>query len=113
LLFRARKYVRLSNKHDLESIEPMFLPDATYVSAAVGRHEGRDAIMSMMRGFFIEHPDVVWEVEEFRTIDSGVEFDFVMRMGGTENPGVERLIFDNHGIIRHVEVAPPPPPGPA
>lgn len=108
MLFRARKYVRLSNKHDLASIEPMFRPDATYASANVGRHEGRERIVSMMREFFSQNPDVHWEVEEFRPIDGGVEFDFVMTASGREKPGVERVLFDNHGLIRHVEVAPPP-----
>ena len=102
---RARRYVELSNAHDADAIEPMIAADATYRSAGVGVHDGREAIMAMMRSFFADNPGIRWEVDEYRAIDGGgVEFDFTAHVGGAERPGTERIYFDAAGLIRRVEV---------
>ncbi len=105
---RARRYVELSNAHDLDAIETMFQQDATYQSANVGEHEGREAILVMMRAFFAHNPDIRWDVHEYRSLDDGgVEFDFTARAGGTARRGTERVYFDDAGLIRRVEVRAP------
>ena len=102
---RARRYVELSNAHDLDAIEAMFHEDATYQSANVGEHEGREAILVMMRAFFAHNPNIRWDVDAYREIDDGgVEFDFTARAGGGERRGTERIYFDDAGRIRRVEV---------
>ncbi|MDX1512923.1 MAG: nuclear transport factor 2 family protein [Gammaproteobacteria bacterium] len=107
----ARKYVESSNAHDLEAIEKMFLENASYESAYVGRFEGWESIAVMMREFFERLPDVEWQVDGINDVEVNVvEFPFVMR--GTdsrsgervERRGVERIHFTDAGRICHVEV---------
>ena len=102
---RARRYVEMSNAHDLDAIEAMFQESATYQSANIGEHEGREAILVMMRAFLAHNTDIRWDVHEYRSLDDGgVEFDFTARAGGGERRGTERVYFDDAGLIRRVEV---------
>ena len=106
LLKRAQAYVAASNAHDIAAIESMIAADCVYVSSGVGSHDGADAIIAMMRGFFDAVPDVSWQASRYRPIaGSGVEFDFVISMNGKSSTGVERLFFDDRGMIVRVEVA--------
>lgn len=107
----ARKYVELSNEHDLEAIYSMFEEDATYSSSNVGLYQGKAAITEMMGGFFGRFYDVRWEVADYRLTDTGgVEFGFVRRAteerGGEpkEGSGVECIYFSSRGLISRVEV---------
>ncbi|MGI9414696.1 MAG: nuclear transport factor 2 family protein, partial [Hyphomicrobiales bacterium] len=92
-------------RHDMARMGPMFAHDMVYASSGVGSHRGADAIRAMMAGFHDANPDVHWRAEHYRlTGEDGVEFDFVMTMGGQEHPGVERIFFDPAGLIRRIEV---------
>lgn len=94
LISLAREYVDASNAHDLARIRPMFVANARYQSSGVGDHEGAETILAMMQGFFETNPDVHWAPENFSVIENnGVEFDFVITLGGNSNRGVERLFF--------------------
>ena len=105
LIDRARAYVEGSNGHDAERIRPMLANDALYRSSDVGVHQGADAILARTGAFFAAHPDVHWEATNYRLIaQGGVEFDFVITLGGTQSPGTERLFFDAAGLIRRIEV---------
>jgi len=105
LIALAEAYVAASNAHDLDEITAMFAPDAQYRSSGVGGHDGRDAIRAMNEAFFAANPDVRWETSGHRIVPGeGVEFDFVISLGGTRSRGVERVFFDENGLIRRVEV---------
>lgn len=110
----ARKYVTLSNDHDLAHIKCLFTSDATYHSAYFGTYQGSDAIHTMIASFFARFPDVHWEVPEYRnTEQNGVEFRFTMT--GTDvstgepvtRHGLERIYFTSDGLIRHIAVCKP------
>ena len=106
LLALAQAYVAASNAHDIEAIAPMIALDCVYVSSSVGQHDGSEAIIAMMRGFFDSAPDVHWQASDYRLIaGNGVEFDFVISMNGESSRGTERLFFDDSGAISRVEVA--------
>ena len=107
----ARRYVELSNRHDLGAICPMLEPDATYRSSSVGSFAGREAILEMMRGFVHRFPDVGWQVADYRPGPAAsVAFDFVMRATeretgeAIERRGLERIDFSSAGRIAHIEV---------
>ena len=106
LLQRAKVYVAASNAHDVSAIETMMAAECVYESSGVGRHEGAKAIIAMMRGFFAAAPDVHWQADGYRLIaGNGVAFDFVISMNEDSSNGVERLFFDDGGLINRVEVA--------
>jgi hypothetical protein len=105
LVEQTKSYVAASNAHDLTRIEPMFAADAIYRSSGVGQHEGAPAIIAMMKTFFDANPDVHWDTSSFRVIEeNGVEFDFVISLGGNSSTGIERLFFDADNLIRLIEV---------
>ena len=105
LLTRAQAYVAASNDHDLAAIEPMLAPDCVYQSDAVGRHDGAQAILAMMEGFFASFPDVHWQAGNYRLCArDAVEFSFVITLQGNSSPGAERLHFDGDGRVRLIEV---------
>ena len=108
---RAREYVRLSNAHDAGGIGEMLAEEAGYRSVRAGEYSGRDAILSMMRAFFSQYPDVAWTVESFSAEGPGrVTFFYEIRgtAAGTgvllAGGGMESLEFDPEGRILHVEV---------
>jgi len=102
----ARRYVALSNAHDLDAIFPLLAEDAVYHSDNVGSYEGRAAIAAMMTAFFAARPDVSWEVAEYRAVPpDGAEFDFVAHAGGATRRGRERIFLGPAGLIRRVDVA--------
>ncbi len=105
LLARARDYVEASNAHDLARIEPMFAPDAHYVSGRTGAYQGTADILAMMKGFFEQFADAAWRTDNWRVVaDDGVEFTFILSAGGQDRPGTERVFFDAPGKIRRIEV---------
>lgn len=113
----ARRYVDLSNAADLEGALGMFAEDASYRSTQVGSFEGRDAIATMMTGFFERFRDAHWRVATYDEVaPNEVEFDFVMtaRSSDTgqtiERRGTERISFDTRGKIVRVFVAVDPDP---
>ena len=97
---KAKRYIELSNAHDLDAIEAMFSEDATYRSSNVGEYQGRGKIMAMMRKFFALRPDISWQIDELREIEGGIEFDFRT----CDGQGTERVYFDDAGLIRRIEV---------
>ena len=109
----AELYVDRSNTHELDRIFPMFAPDATYYSIYTGECAGRKNIAAMMKGFFERFPDVRWEVEEYRNQGHRtVEFTFRRHATDIEScrkieaEGRERIIFNDDGLIRRIEVRP-------
>ena len=105
LIARAAAYVDASNRHDMARIGQMLADDIAYASSGVGVHEGAQAVGAMTAAFHTANPDVHWRVEHYRPIgEDGVEFDFVITLGGEEHPGVERIFFTPAGLIRRIEV---------
>lgn len=101
----ARRYFARSDTGDLDQILPCFAADAVYQSSQVGEHVGRDAIAAMMGAFYARHPGARWQVLATRSLGAdGAELDFVMTAGATRRAGVERLWFDDEGLITRVEV---------
>lgn len=106
----ARAYVSLSNAHRIGLILPMFSDDAVYTSSAVGEFTGTEAIGDMMQGFFSAYPDVFWLAENYRHEDHRVTFDFSLQATAADSGehlqrfGVERIEFDETGLIRKLEV---------
>ncbi len=97
---------------DFEAIEPMFAPDASYISKGVGALRGREEILAAFRAYFAEFPDqqtrdvsvvsmdantasAVWELEA-RSLITGA----VSRRSGTEI-----IRYDALGKMVGVEVA--------
>lgn len=110
----AKRYVALSNDHNLPLIKPLFADDATYHSAYFGEYKGSDTIHTMMTGFFNRFSDAHWEVAEYRGIENnGVEFTFIMTgvdaSSGeqVQRRGLERIYFTSNGLIRHIAVCKP------
>ncbi len=108
----ARKYVELSNQHDLNAILPMFDDNATYSSSQAGRFSGKEAIGEMMGQFFDLFPDVSWKVTSYRTVeDRSIEFSFLMHATNEQTSetinreGIERIIFTFGNLISHIEVS--------
>ena len=107
----ARKYVNLSNRHELEMVFRMFDENAVYHSNYVGSFKGLVAISTMMREFFARHTDVRWVVDKYSVSKKGgVEFDFVRRNSDPESGketsgrGRERIVFNDTGLIMEIEV---------
>jgi hypothetical protein len=101
---KAQAYVGASNDHDLVSIEAMLAPDCIYRSASVGRHDGFEAILAMMKPFFASYPDVHWQAENYQWLSDCVKFDFVITLGEKSSLGVEKIYFDGDGRISRIEV---------
>ena len=110
LIELARAYVALSNAHRIDLIMPMFATGARYVSNRVGEHRGRATIGDMMHGFFMRHPDVFWQVDNFSCSDHRVSFAFVMTASATEEDtaiergGIEQVEFTADGSIKKITV---------
>ena len=105
LIGKAQAYVEASNKHDMARIGPMLSDHIAYASSGVGGHEGASAVLRMMATFHEANPEVHWQAENYRLIArEGVEFDFIMTLGGAEHRGVERIFFAPDGLIRRIEV---------
>ena len=112
LTILARKYVELSNQHDLNAILPMFDDNATYSSSQAGRFSGKEAIGKMMGQFFAIFPDVSWKVTSYRTVENrSIEFSFLMHTTNKQTgepinrEGIERIIFTLDNLISHIEVS--------
>ena len=108
----AKRYVNLSNTHDLDRVFAMFATDASYSSRSVGSFEGLREIKTMMRGFFERFPDVFWEVPVYRSPSARmVVFEFIRCTTDLESgeqvrvEGVEKIEFTKDGLIRRIEVA--------
>ena len=104
LIEKAEAYVAASNAHDVDRISKMLAPGCSYRSAGVGRHDGADAIIAMMRSFFASNRDVHWQAENYRGHSGHVVFDFVITMGGDSSSGVEEIHFDEAGHISRIVV---------
>lgn len=104
LIRKAEAYVAASNAHDIARIQPMLAPECNYSSAGVGRHDGVEAIMTMMQSFFAANPDVHWRAENYRRRSDHVVFEFVVTMGGQSASGVEEIHFDGAGQISRIMV---------
>lgn len=104
LIKKAESYVAASNDHDIARIRTMLAPACCYRSAGVGRHDGVDAIMTMMQSFFAANPDVHWQVDNYQRCPSHVVFDFVITLGGNSSSGVEEIHFDGTGDISRIAV---------
>ncbi|AWT60974.1 MAG: hypothetical protein DF168_02199 [Candidatus Moanabacter tarae] len=107
----ARKYVNLSNRHELEMVFRMFDENAVYHSNSVGSFKGLVAISTMMREFFARYKDVHWVVDKYSVSKKGgVEFGFVRRSSdpesgkATSGRGWERIVFNDTGLITEIEV---------
>lgn len=107
----ARKYVKLSNQHELEMIFRMFDENAVYHSHYVGSFKGLVTISAMMREFFAHHTDVHWEADKYSVSKKGgIEFEFVRRSSDPESgketsgSGRERIVFNDTGFITEIEV---------
>jgi len=104
LIKKAESYVAASNDHDIARIRTMLAPACCYRSAGVGRHDGVDAIITMMQSFFAANPDVHWQVDNYRWRSGHVVFDFVITLGGNSSSGVEEIHFDGTGDISRIAV---------
>jgi len=104
LIGKAEAYVSASNEHDLSQIRTMLAPDCSYRSAGVGRHDGVEAIMSMMQSFFTSNPDVHWQAENYRWQSNHLVFDFLITLGGNTSSGVEEIHFNDAGEVNRIVV---------
>lgn len=104
LIKKAESYVAASNDHDIARIRPMLAPECSYCSAGVGRHDGIEAIVTMMQSFFAANPDVHWQAENYQRRPGYVVFDFVITLGGNSSSGVEEIHFDQAGDISRIVV---------
>ena len=103
----ARRYVDLSNDHDIDAISAILDTEATYASNRVGSYAGQVAILEMMTVFFADFPDVRWRTSEITVDEDGAAaFGFVMTATGEqiELRGQERIRFTVRSLIAHVEV---------
>ena len=104
LLGRAEDYVSASNEHNLARIKIMLAVDCSYRSDGVGRHDGVEAITSMMQSFFASNPDVQWQAENYRWHEDHVVFDFRITIRGSTTSGVEEIHFNEAGEISRIVV---------
>lgn len=119
----ARRYLTLSNEHNLEAIFNLFEQDAQYESQALSSGEskkfnGLDQIKEMMSKYFNETvPDVEWTVEKDFTIDStlgtnhdAIVFDFRRHSKVNEQMndkrGREWIYVNQQGKIYYIKVIP-------
>lgn len=104
----AKKYLALSNAHDVSGCIAMFAPNATYNSSAAGSFAGRDSIDVMMRSFFSARADIHWQVDSFAESGRTVAFDFLATHSEAgkvvRRTGHEQLTFNSNDEIEHVEV---------
>ena len=108
----TKRYLYLSNQHDLPAVFAMFAQTATYSSVGVGSHAGRVAIESMMSKFFAERRDIRWECADtsFVVQDRSVSFDFLATHTDAatgavvRRTGHETLRFNEADEIEHVQV---------
>jgi len=107
----AKRYVELSNKHDLRHMETLFLGEATYSSDFLGEFGSSVAIREMMQKFFTRYPDAHWDVSDYHSIDNdGVEFDFLMTATDAaadelvQRHGRESIYFEHDGLISRIVV---------
>ena len=106
----ARHYFALSNQRDLTAISDLFSEDATYSSDNTGVHYGRTAIMSMVRTFFTDFPELHWTVlsETEMSQPEIIQFKFRCAYEDAEGnsgqrEGLETMVIDHQGLLRHVE----------
>lgn len=104
LIKKAESYVAASNDHDIARIRLMLAPECSYRSAGVGRHDGVEAIMTMMQSFFAANPDVHWQAENYHWHSGHVVFDFVITRDANRSSGVEEIHFDEAGAISRIVV---------
>ena len=106
----SRAYVALSNAHRVELILPLFAETAVYTSSALGEFTGPGAIGEMMQEFFDAYPDAFWLAENFRCDENRVKFDFSLQANAVtsgehlQRQGVERIEFNDRGLISKLEV---------
>jgi len=109
----SRAYVALSNSHRIGLILPMFSAGAVYTSSALGEFAGPGAIGEMMQEFFNAYPDAFWLAENYRFDKNRVTFDFSLQANAAisgehlQRQGLERIEFDDHGLISKLEVKAP------
>jgi limonene-1,2-epoxide hydrolase len=101
---KAQGYVAASNAHDLACIRQMLAADCSYDSEGVGRHDGVEAIIAMMRAFFGSNPDVHWQADGYRLKPGCVEFDFIITLNAKNSSGMERVYFGTDDLISRIEV---------
>lgn len=104
----AHLYFTLSNDRNLDAIESLFAPDATYSSDATGEYSGREAIMTMMRWFFARYEYLHWTIDTINEIKPGIieiHFHAVFQNGESkiEKSGVEHIIIRD-SLIQSIEV---------
>lgn len=119
----ARRYLTLSNEHNLQGIFDLFDQDALYESQTLTSGEskkfhGLDQIKEMMSKYFNETvPDVKWEVEKDFTIDStfgkdndAAVFDFrrysKVNEQMNDKRGREWICVNEQGKIYYIKVVP-------
>ncbi|TDR20354.1 nuclear transport factor 2 family protein [Marinicella litoralis] len=102
-------YFNLSNQANLNAIELLFHPEATYSSAHTGLYYGIDDIMAMMKKFFDQFSSIHWQINAMKATDQHItETEFTCLTTDhsgvvVERSGVERLVVVD-ALIRHVEV---------
>eukprot|EP00762_Andalucia_godoyi_P002968 ANDGO_04217.mRNA.1 hypothetical protein GUITHDRAFT_102332 len=131
-LLSAQRYIDLSNSHDLDGIEQLLSPRIVYISESLGRFEGPEAVMQMMRSFFSSFQSVFWTIQggfKHRQYDSEedhkhfteendqeavstgkccncVHFRYIRHAAGRPDAvGVEWLCFDDDGTIAQIHTS--------
>lgn len=105
----AQQYFDLSNLAELDDIEKMIHPEATYSSDNTGLYFGKNKIMTMMRGFFTNHSKLHWQIKSIEQLDEHVtELHFcchAIKNNGEKYrfSGLERIVVIDE-FIRHIEV---------
>lgn len=104
----SQHYFTLSNDRDLDAIESLFAPDATYSSDATGEYSDREAIMTMMRGFFARYEYLHWTIDAIEEISPAtieVHFHAVFedRESKMEKSGIEHIIIHDN-LIQSIKV---------
>ncbi|MEM7427004.1 MAG: nuclear transport factor 2 family protein [Pseudomonadota bacterium] len=101
----AKAYLDASNRHDLNDISDLLSADCRYFSSGAGEHNGRDAILDMMRGFFAQYPNVRWEARnlEAETVSTAA-FDFTIFLPSGAFEGREWVAMNETGLISEIRV---------
>lgn len=105
----AQLYFDLSNQADLNAIEKLIHPEATYSSVNTGLYYGIENIMVMMRTFFDQYQSLQWQIKSIEQLDQHItELHFDCEASRNNNEtisfnGVERIVVVS-GLIRHIEV---------
>jgi len=105
----ARQYFALSNARDLDTIETLLDPAIRYRSANTGEHEGREAVMTMMRAFFERFPTIHWSINALQSIaPDEVAITFTCQSVDRERQSVTRRglerIRSRENLITSIEV---------